>query len=122
MIARAETAVSNYGDRCPSLGRRAKTNKRVPSVVLDCLLLFLLDCLLHENSRSQAATPTRRFVNDSRTDRSSPAGRIDSKMRRRKAIERCTIKRTFAIFSSLKNMYEQSITYNFIRSRNITIK
>ncbi|KYQ48037.1 hypothetical protein ALC60_12997 [Trachymyrmex zeteki] len=27
---RAETAVSNYGDRCPSLGRRAKTNKRVP--------------------------------------------------------------------------------------------
>ncbi|EGI66924.1 hypothetical protein G5I_04732 [Acromyrmex echinatior] len=51
---RAETAVSNYGDRCPSLGRRAKTNKRVPPVILDRLLVFLFGCLLHENSRSQA--------------------------------------------------------------------
>ncbi|KYN01240.1 hypothetical protein ALC62_07859, partial [Cyphomyrmex costatus] len=50
----AETAVSNYGDRCPSLGRRAKTNKRVPPVVLERLLVFLFGCLLHENSRSQA--------------------------------------------------------------------
>jgi len=35
MIARAETATSVHGDRWPSLGRRAKTNKRVPPVALE---------------------------------------------------------------------------------------
>lgn len=90
MIARAEIAASNYGDRCPSLGRRAKTNKRVPPVVLDRFLLLLLRLfgyLHHErSSRSRRAArvpsrrgPTRRFVSDPRTW--SPAGRIDSKMR-----------------------------------------
>lgn len=87
-------ANDGHGDRCPSLGRRAKTNKRVPRSVHDRRLL--LGYLLHEEVEEPAAQascrriPTRRFVSDPRTGRSStpplpspppPARRTDSKMR-----------------------------------------
>jgi len=128
MIARVETAVSNYGDRCPSLGRRAKTNKRVPPVILDRLLVFLFGCLLHENLRSQASRASSLVdPNEAIRKRSSywpsVAGGTD---RLENALLRRTIdvrpKKPSLFFSWLKNMYEWSTTYTFIRNRSIAMK